>query len=115
MKRWFGGNDAKTSESCFWTDGQWEEQLAAVRDLLLEMEAEGAVELCFVDDESPRKVVAYRFTSDRGYDLWMRHLMAAGGSSLGRGVWDPFHDSYQYDQFFDQDAAKNLVGGEGTK
>lgn len=107
MKGWFGANDAKTSLMYFGYTSQPEHHEEEFRKVLERVKAlemtyvahrwsdgtpnysRPAVELSYVDDETPdKKVVAFRFTSDAAYDRYHPELLELGGG-LGRGVWDP--------------------------
>jgi hypothetical protein len=106
MKQWFGGNDAYTSPSYFAADGRTVDHerfpllVALLRQLAedrysVEGYASPWVELIYLDDESPRKVIAYRHTSDISYRVWHPRLLELAGS-FARGSWGPFRDRYQY-------------------
>lgn len=76
------------------------EQFKAVctrlEELSKERDANGRFMVQFVatmNEPVRHPFVAYRFTSDFAYDRYERELVRLGGS-LGRGVWDPFKDSY---------------------
>ncbi len=104
MKRWFGNSDHKTSEGYFYGDAPYHmDQFKAVYTKLAELSEAGEVDLIYVDDESPRKVVAYRFKSDAAYNAHRGEVHGLG-MSLGRGIWEPFRDKYLFDQFFRQPA-----------
>jgi hypothetical protein len=67
----------------------------------MELAKTRVVELLYIDDESLNHfVVAYRFTSDHAFNEHHSELLQAGGSSLGRGTWNPWHDKYQYWEVF---------------
>jgi hypothetical protein len=110
MKKWFGNNDSKTSASYFGIyDNYTKEQLFTfeqVKDYLIGLTKTRdtlnhypIVELIYLDDESVNKVVAFRFTSDYGYDTFNNHLIKLS-SSLGRGIWDHFRSDFTYNTFF---------------
>jgi hypothetical protein len=122
MKRWFGGNDAFTSPSYFACDEhtldheRFPELVAKLQGLADHRYHVGEyaspwVELIYLDDESPRKVVAYRHTSDISYRIWHPQLMEIAGS-FARGGWYPFRDEHQHAEFFGPKQQPEEEGGE---
>jgi hypothetical protein len=100
MKRFFGNSDHKTSESYYSSDQEYHyAELAGVREELEKLVATGEAQFLYVDDESDRRVVAFRFTSDAAHDAHYGKVLSRG-LSLGRGGWDPFGDLHQYWEFF---------------
>jgi hypothetical protein len=105
-RQWYGGNDADTSPSYFACSpdtadhARFPELVAMLRRLAQDRYEVGDysspwVELIYLDDESPRKVIAFRFTSDIARRKWRPWLMEVAGC-FGRGGWDPWRDRHQY-------------------
>jgi hypothetical protein len=109
MEQYLGANDADTSLAYFGYHGSspmLEPLYAAVKQRLVQLSKETyscfdgyvrcVVDLAYICESGDRHVVAYRFTSDAAYAKFHRELMELGGSSLARGVWEPFRNSYQF-------------------
>lgn len=120
-KGWLGGNDYKTGESCFEYDmaysyGPYCPDIAhlydpyiaafdAVCDALAALADVGMVEFIYRDlTRKEKRVVAFRYTSDAAYDAHRDRIVQIG-SDLGRGVWDPFNDSHQFEKWFGREPA----------
>lgn len=113
--KWYGNTSHKTNESTYFLDDpvsrddtygvEMREKFEAVVAYLVELavtkDGNGSVVLEFIALRRCDRVwfVAYRFTSDWAYARYNSEVMQRGGGSLGRGVFEPFKDKYNFDHY----------------
>ena len=96
VKFWKGGSAAKTSILFFgYNHPDGRETYNMVAERLLSLAQEKAVQILYMDNTvQERRVVAFRFTSEKMYGQFRDELVKLG-ERLKKGIWEPHRDAEQ--------------------